>query len=336
MPITHLLRRTLPHLFALCAGLLIGGTAGAEVEDPAAHERGRATYNFHCYFCHGYSGDAKTLAASFVVPPPRDFTATDPATLSRDAMISAVTDGRQSSTMMGFSGRLSASEITEVVDFVRREFMTEQLENTRYHTLENGWPDHDRYAIAFPFATGELPIDETWQPLNDEQEAGRQLFLASCVTCHDHGRVEDAGPVWDLRPLSYPRAGYSHRPEDRIDATTSASPYAMHDIPPELPGANAVVRRGETLFQDNCAFCHGGDGSGKNWIGSFLEPHPRDLSDPLAMRGMTAERLRHTIENGLPETSMPAWKSVFSDADTDAVIEYMDRAFHPIIGVDGH
>ena len=30
------------------------------------HERGRAIYNFRCYFCHGYSGDARTLAATYL------------------------------------------------------------------------------------------------------------------------------------------------------------------------------------------------------------------------------------------------------------------------------
>ncbi len=39
------------------------------------HEQGRAVYNFRCYFCHGYSGDAKTLAATYLQPPPRDFSA---------------------------------------------------------------------------------------------------------------------------------------------------------------------------------------------------------------------------------------------------------------------
>lgn len=318
----------------LGASLLLAGSAGADEAGDAAHERGRAIYNFHCYFCHGYSGDARTLAASFVTPKPRDFTATDPATLSREAMVDAMQRGRPGTAMKPFTDRLNGTEIGEVVDFVRREFMTDGLENTRYHTVANGWPNHERYALAYPFATGELPIDESWQPVTEEQAAGRRLFMASCVTCHDHGRVEESGPVWDLRPLSYPRAGYSHRPEDRIDATTSASPYALHDIPPGLPDLDPLARRGESLFQENCAFCHGGDGTGKNWIGSFLEPHPRDLTDPLAMRGMTAARLRRTIEEGLPGTSMPAWRSVFSDGEIDAVIRYVDRAFHPVEGIE--
>lgn len=318
------------------AAMLTATMPVAAESDPAAaaHERGRDIYNFHCYFCHGYSGDAKTLTATYIEPKPRDFTRTAPDSLSREAMVDALTRGRPGTAMKPFTDRLDAGEIADVVDFVRREFMTERLENTRYHTVENGWPDHERYALAYPFAKGELPIEETWQPETADQAAGRRLFLAACVTCHDHGHVPDDGPVWDLRPLSYPRAGYSHRPEERIDATTSASPYAIHEIPPEIGDADPDTRRGEALFQENCAFCHGGDGTGKNWIGSFLEPHPRDLTDPQAMAGMTAERLRRTIEVGLPGTSMPAWRSVLTDEEIGQLIRYIDRAFHPVDGVD--
>jgi cytochrome c oxidase cbb3-type subunit 3 len=87
--------------------------------------------------------------------------------------------------------------------------------------------------------------------------------------------------------------------------------------------------RGAKLFLDNCAFCHGGDGTGKNWIGSFLEPHPRDLTGP-AMQAMNRSRLKQVIRDGLPNTSMPAWKEVLSDADIKALIAYIHRAFHPV------
>ncbi|MEQ1714686.1 MAG: L-2-amino-thiazoline-4-carboxylic acid hydrolase [Hyphomicrobium sp.] len=54
--------------------LLIGGWAALHAQASAQHERGRAVYNFRCYFCHGYSGDAATLASSYLTPRPRDFT----------------------------------------------------------------------------------------------------------------------------------------------------------------------------------------------------------------------------------------------------------------------
>jgi cytochrome c oxidase cbb3-type subunit III len=306
----------------------VAGTAPAMTGDI---ELGRKIYNFRCYFCHGYSGDARTLASSYLNPKPRDFSATKPEQLSREQMLAAVRDGRPGSAMKGFAGILQPDEIAAVTDFVRQEFMVSKAENTRYHTVKNGWPEHERYAAAFPFATGKITLDTPADQLTNEQRAGRKLFMSTCVSCHDRAKVSNEGSPWELHPLSYPRNGFS--PGDtasKLDGVTSATPYAMHDKAPQLPGLSALELQGETLFQQNCAFCHGADGTGHNWIGSFLEPHPRDLTAPAFMSGMTRKRLAGVIREGLPDTSMPAWKSVLTDAQIQALIAYISRAFHPL------
>lgn len=306
------------------------------------HELGRRIYNFRCYFCHGYSGNAQTLASTFLTPRPRDFTTTAPTQLSHEQMLNAVTNGHSGTAMRGFEGILQPAEISAVTAFVRQEFMVAKAVNTRYHTPENGWPDHERYAAAFPYATGKLMIDSPADQLTPEQGAGRRLYMSTCVSCHDRSHVSTPGAAWESRPLSYPRNGFS--PGDNyalpgratagqnatVDAVASATPYHLHDIVPQLAGLSASERRGETLFQQNCAFCHGADGTGRNWIGSFLEPHPRDLTQAEFMSTMTRERLASVIRDGLPETSMPAWKSVLSDADIQAIVAYVSRAFHPL------
>jgi cytochrome c oxidase cbb3-type subunit 3 len=314
------LRLALHGLLLLAAPLI---AAPAPVPQ-AAHEQGRAIYNFRCYYCHGYRGDAATLAATFLDPPPRDFRASDPAALTREAMLAVVTHGRPGTAMQPFTAWLAGEEIALVVDFVRREFMLERRDNTRYHTAANGWPDHERYAAAFPFATGALALDTPWPALAPAQAAGKRLFLAACITCHDRARVNDPGPAWASRPLSYPRGGYSHQPAERVDATSGASPYAIHDTPPPLPpGADASVQRGAVLFQANCAFCHAADGTGQNWIGRFMEPPARDLTDATALAGFDLVKLRERIRLGLPGTSMPAWGHVLGEDEIHAVARYV-------------
>jgi cytochrome c oxidase cbb3-type subunit III len=294
-------------------------------------ELGRKIYNFRCYFCHGYSGDAHTLASSYLNPKPRDFSATNPDQLSREQMLVAIRDGRSGTAMKGFAGILQPDEIAAVADFIRHEFMVSKAENTRYHTVENGWPEHERYVAAFPFATGKITLDTPADKLTPEQRAGRKLFLSTCVSCHDRAKVTNEGAPWELHPLSYPRNGFSPGDDtSTLDGVTSATPYAMHDKVPQLTGLSVLERQGETVFQKNCAFCHGADGTGRNWIGSFLEPHPRDLTAPAFMSGMTKERLAGVIREGLPNTSMPAWKSVLTEAQIKALIAYISRAFHPL------
>ena len=69
-------------------------------------------------------------------------------------------------------------------------------------------------------------------------------------------------------------------------------------MPPKLEGLTETEQRGETLFQQNCAFCHAADGTARNWIGSFMEPHPRNLTKSAAMDSMTRTRLRTVIRDG--------------------------------------
>lgn len=264
-----------------------------------------------------------------MVPPPRDFTQADPATLTRDVMLRTVHDGKAGTGMKGFRGILSEEEIGLVVDFVRAEFMTAHAPNTRYHTAENGWPDHQRYRDAFPFASGELATDTPAEQLTAAQQRGLRLYFSSCVSCHDQGRVNDPGLPWAAQAVSYPRRHYSHRDDAPLDATSGATPYAVHDIAPQLSDLTPLERRGEELFQHNCAFCHGADGTGKNWIGTFLEPHPRDLTSPAFMATMSKRRLRQVIRDGLPGTTMPAWQSVLTEEEITALIAYVGRAFHP-------
>jgi len=59
-----------------------------------------------------------------------------------------VRDGRNGTAMKGFTGILNEREIAAVTDFVRNEFMQSKAENTRYHTVDNGWPNHERNRAA--------------------------------------------------------------------------------------------------------------------------------------------------------------------------------------------
>jgi len=308
------------------------------------HELGRKIYNFRCYYCHGYSGDAQTLAATLITPKPVDFTNASPDVLVRERMQHSVQSGRPGTAMMSFSSVLAQDEIAAVVDFIRQEFMISKRENTRYHTEANGWHNHERYAAAFPFTSGEIALDTPWEQLTPQQVEGKKLFMSTCVSCHDRSRVNNGEVIWEPRPVSYPRNDYL--PGDNIslekieagsalrtsslDAMSSASPYRIHDRAPKIDGLTETERRGEELFQQNCAFCHAADGTARNWIGSFMEPHPRNLTSPEAMSGMTRTRFRTVIREGLAGTSMPAWKSVLSEQQIQDVIAYVARAFHPL------
>nr|WP_241242414.1 cytochrome c [Thalassotalea sp. G2M2-11] len=315
-------------IFYYCLYIFSGAILATEktTGDDALSE-GRKIYNYRCYYCHGYSGNANTLAARFLEPKPRDFVNSSLENLTREQMISVVTHGKKNTAMTGFTKFLSDNEIALVVDFVRQEFMTNKRENTRYHTAENGWKNHNKYQIAFPFATGEIALDVKQESLTEQQKLGLQLYLTSCITCHDNSRVEEAGDIWQTQSISYPRNNYSFT---NFDGMTGASTYQKHDTFPLLKTESAQVKQGEKLYRDNCAFCHAMDGSGQNWIGSFLDNKPQNLGDATFMSNINKEVLKTMIKKGKTNTSMPAWESVLSEQQIDAIISYIDEAFHHI------
>ena len=155
--------------------------------DPALIERGRAVYNGRCYFCHGYDGNAETVAATMLDPKPRDFTQSPG--LDRDRIVAALLNGKPGTAMKPFKGTLSAAEIEDVASFVNETFVKCGARNTAYHTPANGWPDHAaRYGAAFVFATGKLPLDVPERLLDAGEQAGLALFLSACISCHE-GRL---------------------------------------------------------------------------------------------------------------------------------------------------
>jgi len=184
----------LPCFLAGCSRPAPQPPVPAQSRDAGEHEAGRRVYNFRCYFCHGYSGDARTLAASMVQPAPLDFTSA--RGLDERRVLAALRAGIPGTAMASFAGTLSPREMEQVARFVIAEFVTARAPNTRYHTAANGWPDHERYAPAFPFAAGEIALDREERTLSDGERAGRRLYMSACISCHDRARVGVAGTAW--------------------------------------------------------------------------------------------------------------------------------------------
>jgi cytochrome c oxidase cbb3-type subunit 3 len=346
-------------LLAAAAILLAGSSARSAIDAASLHERGRAVYNFRCYFCHGYSGDAKTVAAGLMAVKPRDFTRADPGLLDREKVLHALRHGRPGTPMASFEGILDAREMEAVAAFVVNEFVTARRPNTRYHTAENGWPDHERFRDAFRFVRDPAALALPPEQLDEADQRGRRLYLATCVSCHDapHATGEVA---WDARPVSYPLDGHdcvschdrvryperglaaepppaSYHGASRVaglaaPAVQDDSPYAAHDQPVALASPTAEQRRGEALYLKNCAFCHAADGTARHWIGRFLEPHPRDLTEAAFRARFDRDGLVQRIEEGLPGTAMPTWRNVLKREEIRAIAVYMEAAFGPLGG----
>ncbi len=292
-----------------------------------AESDGEAIYRYYCYQCHGYAGNAQTLASASLSPPPRDFTSVSPDELPLERIVETVLNGRVGTGMVSFASVLDEADARAVAEYIRRSFMSDKRIDARYHSPENGWSNHERYAEAFPFIDGSIPLSTPWESLGETQQRGRRLYESACVSCHDQPNTGAGGDAeWAPRAVSYPRDHFSHR-EPNHDVISGASPYAQHDVPPEPAGLSPRALEGRPLYQDNCAFCHAADGTGRNWIGSFLEPRPRDFTDPEFRLARDENAMRQRILHGIPGTSMPAWKDVLGEHEIGAIIAYIRETF---------
>src|SRR2546430_681626 len=93
---------------------------------------------------------------------------------------------------------------------------------------------------------------------------------------------------------------------------------------------------GKIVYQKWCAGCHGDNGAGDGEGARHMIPPPRDFtgnalyqirSTPSGQLPTDADLLR-SIDEGLPGTAMPAWKTRLSDRQRRDVLAYV-KAFSP-------
>ena len=87
--------------------------------------------------------------------------------------------------------------------------------------------------------------------------------------------------------------------------------------------------QGKAIYEKKCALCHGEKGDGNGPEASLLDPKPRDFTKAKykirttpSGRVPTDADLFHVITEGMPATSMPAWK-VLPEKDRRELVAYL-------------
>ncbi len=90
------------------------------------------------------------------------------------------------------------------------------------------------------------------------------------------------------------------------------------------PTANdaATLARGQQLFAQNCAVCHGATGHGDGPLAPQLHPRPADIAGSM-VSAHTDGDLYWYISHGIPGSAMPAWSGPLSDQEIWAVARYV-------------
>jgi len=90
------------------------------------------------------------------------------------------------------------------------------------------------------------------------------------------------------------------------------------------------AERGRMVYDKWCAGCHGDTGKGDGEAAAYMLPRPRDFTVALYQIRTTAsgelprdEDLRRVIDEGMPGSTMPAWRGRLSAGERDDVIAYL-------------
>ncbi len=100
-------------------------------------------------------------------------------------------------------------------------------------------------------------------------------------------------------------------------------------IPADIPEADAV-RRGQKLYQNQCAVCHGITGDGNGFLANGFDVKPRDFRQGwykfrTTKSGQlpTFEDIERTIRQGVPNSTMPAWGQFLKPEEIHDVARYL-------------
>jgi len=96
-------------------------------------------------------------------------------------------------------------------------------------------------------------------------------------------------------------------------------------LPPEPPSAV----RGQALFDENCAGCHGATGDGGGADAHRLGLTPANFSDPLFMRGETPRDHFNVVSLGRRRAGMPEWADALSVQQRWDAVSYLWTLGHP-------
>ncbi len=93
-----------------------------------------------------------------------------------------------------------------------------------------------------------------------------------------------------------------------------AIPIQATDLQNPFPANPETIERGQQVYQQSCALCHGADGHSATELGRGMYPPAMDLTSPHVQHWSDGD-LFWIIQNGIRLTGMPAWNGAISEED---------------------
>jgi mono/diheme cytochrome c family protein len=169
--------------------------------------------------------------------------------------------------------------------------------------------DSPHPAAVWPQIAADVAEGETrWQVLSGDADPG--AFL-----------TELGWPLVSPSTVYESLARGEHLPDaDSIDANDR---WALVAFLWEMKSTPETLARGQAIYVESCASCHGADGSGNGFAASeSIEVEP-DLRQASTAAGASPAQYYAKIARGGMGTGMPNWGNILSEDDLWAVTEYL-------------
>jgi cytochrome c oxidase cbb3-type subunit 3 len=197
---------------------------------------------------------------------------------------------------------------------------------------------------ATRLAIAQMPMDQLVanpQLMQAAVEGGRSVFKTSCVQCHGSGasgakgypNLNDDDWLWggDIAAIHQTISHGIRQPGDEATRISQMPAFGRDGLlePAQINDVAVYVRlisgqgkrtasavRGEKVFADNCAVCHGADGKGNRALGA------PNLTDVIWLYGGDTPTLVETITNSR-QGVMPAWTTHFDPVTVKMLAAYV-------------
>lgn len=324
----------------------------AAIPVPAKDIDAESLYADYCSVCHGDKGDGESHAKQGMIPPPRNFASPMSAVeLTRPRIINAIRNGVPGSAMSSWKSRLKDDQIEALADLIRSRFMlpgatASETEGSKiyaaYCSVCHG--DNGRGALWATAGLSPKPADFTDSGFQSSMTRDHMIHSVS------YGRPETAMSGWGKRlsdkqietvvdyvidsfmprindNMASQKSDHKHNngtAHEHSHADTELSVYMNQHLEKGLQG-NA--ERGQALYLNNCAICHGEQGDGRGPRAYFINPKPRNFLHSASRVSLNRPTLQRVISKGKLRTEMPAWEKVFNAQQIADVGEYVFVTF---------
>ncbi len=209
--------------------------------------------------------------------------------------------------------------------------------------------DSDFGPVARPTASPEtapsLALASDGAAQMKQIDQGAELFNKDCAGCHGlTGRGDGfVAQVLLRKPKDLASTRYSLVLLSQIlwNGKRGTAMPAWRSLPqPDLSALAAYVQslhgetnagnilpeslqRGNQVFQQNCAPCHGEAGDGRGTAASTLIPAPANFT----LKQPNFDYILQVLADGIPGTGMPAWKAQISEGDRKALADFVRSLF---------